>query len=123
MSFTVRRMREEDIPALQARLEEECTLREEDLTDVLHIDMELPPYLWTMEMTEELDRLEPFGMANPRPVFAARDIRLHSLRVLGKGRNVLRMEASDASGRRMTLIRFQEDWPHIRQRFIRSAKQ
>ena len=102
-------MREEDIPALQARLEEECTLREEDLTDVLHIDMELPPYLWTMEMTEELDRLEPFGMANPRPVFAARDIRLHSLRVLGKGRNVLRMEASDASGRRMTLIRFQEE--------------
>ena len=102
-------MREEDIPVLQARLEEECTLRQEDLTDVMHIDMELPPCLWTMEMTEELDLLEPFGMANPRPLFAARDIRLHSLRVLGKGRNVLRMEGSDLSGRRMTLIRFQEE--------------
>ena len=47
-------MKEEDIPLLRERLEEGCSLREEDLTEVLHIDMELPPALWTLDMTEEL---------------------------------------------------------------------
>lgn len=101
-------MKEEDIPLLQKRLEEKCMLREEDLTDVLHIDMELPPALWTIPMTEELSLLDPCGTANPRPLFAARGIRLRSLRVMGKGQNVLRMEAVDAKGSRLTLIWFCE---------------
>jgi single-stranded-DNA-specific exonuclease len=101
-------MKEEDIPLLQDRLEEGCSLREEDLTDVLHIDMELPPALWTLPMTEELRLLDPCGMSNPRPMFAARGIRLRSLRVMGKGQNVLRMEAVDARGSHLTLIWFCE---------------
>ena len=101
-------MKEEDIPLLRERLEEGCSLREEDLTEVLHIDMELPPVLWTLDMTEELNLLDPCGMANPKPVFAARGIRLHSLRIMGRGQNVLRMEAEDARGARLTLIWFCE---------------
>lgn len=101
-------MKEEDIPLLQERLEAGCSLREEDMTEVLHIDMELPPALWTLEMTEELNLLDPCGMANPKPVFAARGIRLHSLRIMGRGQNVLRMEAEDTRGDRLTLIWFCE---------------
>ena len=101
-------MKEEDIPLLRERLEEGCSLREENLTEVLHIDMELPPALWTLDMTEELNLLDPCGMANPKPVFAARGIRLHSLRIMGRGQNVLRMEAEDARGARLTLIWFCE---------------
>ena len=100
-------MKEEDISLLQERLEEGCSLREEELTDVLHIDMELPPSLWTPEMIQELRLLEPCGTANPRPMFAARGIRLRSLRIMGKGQNVLRMEAS-AGETRVTLIWFCE---------------
>ena len=101
-------MKEEDIPLLQDLLERECTLQKEDLTDVLHIDMELPPSLWTLSMTEELSLLDPCGPSNPRPMFAARGIRLRSLRVMGKGQNVLRMEAVDSKGARITLIWFCE---------------
>ena len=101
-------MKEADIPLLQKRLEEGCSLREEDLTEVLHIDMELPPALWTLDMTEELRLLDPCGTANPRPMFAARGIRLRSLRIMGKGQNVLRMEAVDSRGSRLTLIWFCE---------------
>ena len=101
-------MKEEDIPLLQKRLEEGCSLREEDLTEVLHIDMELPPALWNLDMTEELRLLDPCGIANPRPMFAARGIRLRSLRIMGKGQNVLRMEAVDSGGSRLTLIWFCE---------------
>ena len=101
-------MEESGIERLRTLLEEKCTLREEDLTEVLHIDMELPPALWTEEMVAELRLLEPCGTANPRPMFAARGIRLHSARILGKGQNVVRMEASDERGTRLTLVRFTE---------------
>ena len=101
-------MREEDIPLLQARLEEGCVLRQEDLTDVLHIDMELPPSLWTIGMTEELRLLDPCGVGNLRPVFAARGIRLRSMRIMGKGQNVLRFEAADAYNAGLTLLWFRE---------------
>ena len=101
-------MREEDIPVLQDKLEETCGLSQEDLTDVIHIDMELPPSLWNFEMTEELRLLEPCGTANPRPVFAARGIRLRGVRVMGKGRNVLGFEAVDQGGRTLSLTWFCE---------------
>ena len=78
-------MEETMIRPLQERLEEHCCLREEDLTDVLHIDMELPPGLWTREMTEELSLLDPCGTSNPKPMFVARGIRLHGIRIMGKG--------------------------------------
>ena len=94
---------------VQELLEEHCCLREEDLTDVLHIDMELPPGLWTREMTEELSLLDPCGTSNPKPMFVARGIRLHGIRIMGKGRNVLRLEAAGTDGRSLPLIRFQED--------------
>lgn len=102
-------MEETMIRPLQELLEEHCCLREEDLTDVLHIDMELPPGLWTREMTEELSLLDPCGTSNPKPMFVARGIRLHGIRIMGKGRNVLRLEAAGTDGRSLPLIRFQED--------------
>ena len=101
-------MAEEDIDVLQTRLEETCTLREEDLTEVLHIDMELPPGLWTFDMTDELRLLEPCGTRNPRPMFAARDIQLHSVRIMGKGQNVLRFGAVDGRGARLNLLWFRD---------------
>ena len=101
-------MREEDIPVLQERLEQGCTLHEEDLTEILHIDMVLPPGLWTIDMAEELQLLDPSGVANPRPMFAARGIRLHSVRIMGKGQNVLRIEAEDERGTQITLLRYME---------------
>lgn len=102
-------MEEEKISLLQDLLEENCDLGREDLVDVLHIDMELPPVLWTIPMVEELRILEPCGTANTKPIFAARGIRLHSLRVMGKGRNVLRLEGSGPDGGRFAFLRFQEE--------------
>lgn len=101
-------MREDVIPLLQERLERGCTLSAEDLTEVIHIDMELPPSLWNFEMTEELRLLEPCGTENLRPVFAARGIRLLGVRVMGKARNVLGFDAADADGRKLALTYFRE---------------
>jgi single-stranded-DNA-specific exonuclease len=68
----------ERIPELRAALDaraRQC-LRPEDLEPALRYDGELTLNQITPELYAELRRMEPFGMANPEPVFVARQLRL-----------------------------------------------
>lgn len=94
-------MPEEHVELFRRRLNELCTLSKEDLTEVVHIDMALPFSCVSEQVVKELSLLEPFGKANTKPVFAARNVRVLESRVLGKNQNVLRMKLMDESG--MTL--------------------
>ena len=49
---------------------------------------------------EEIDRLEPFGVANPRPLFAEKDVPVRSMSLLGHDKNLLKimLEGKDPSG-------------------------
>jgi single-stranded-DNA-specific exonuclease len=47
-----------------------------DFEPIIDIDAELPLDQITPNLFQALHRLEPFGMANPEPVFAARNLRL-----------------------------------------------
>lgn len=90
-------MPEEHVELFRRRLNELCTLSEEDLTEVVHIDMALPFSCVSEQVVKELSLLEPFGKANTKPVFAARNVRVLESRVLGKNQNVLRMKLMDES--------------------------
>ena len=94
-------MPEEHVELFRRRLNELCTLSKEDLTEVVHIDMALPFSCVSEQVVKELSLLEPFGKANTKPVFAARNVRVLESKVLGKNQNVLRMKLMDESG--MTL--------------------
>lgn len=94
-------MPEAHVELFRRRLNELCTLNEEQLTEVVHIDMALPFSCVSEQVVKELSLLEPFGKANTKPVFAARNVRVLESRVLGKNQNVLRMKLMDESG--MTL--------------------
>lgn len=91
-------MPEEHVELFRRRLNELCTLSKEDLTEVVHIDMALPFSCVSEQVVKELSLLEPFGKANTKPVFAARNVRVLESRVLGKNQNVLRMKLMDESG-------------------------
>lgn len=99
-------MRTENVEVFRRRLNELCTLNEEDLTEVVHIDMVLPFSCVSERLTEELELLEPFGKGNTKPVFAARNVHILEARVLGKNRNVLKMKLQDESGYAMEGIYF-----------------
>ena len=75
----------------ERRINELCTLREEDLCEVIHIDMELPLRFVDMPLTESFDRLGPFGTGNPHPLFVTRDVYLRGYRILGQNRNVVKL--------------------------------
>lgn len=99
-------MPETNVEIFRRRLNELCTLSKEDLTEVVHIDMVLPFNCVSEQIVEELSLLEPFGKANTKPVFAARNVRVLESRVLGKNQNVLRMKLMDESGMTLESIYF-----------------
>ena len=99
-------MPEEHVELFRQRLNELCTLTEEELTEVIHIDMALPFSYVSERLVEELSLLEPFGKGNTKPVFAARNVQVLESRVLGKNQNVLRMKLMDESGTTLEGIYF-----------------
>ncbi|HKQ52872.1 MAG TPA: single-stranded-DNA-specific exonuclease RecJ [Pyrinomonadaceae bacterium] len=66
------------IPELRRRLNEHAasSLTEDDLVPAVNVEMELPAEAVTLGLAEELRLLEPFGAANPRPVFMTRGLRV-----------------------------------------------
>lgn len=88
----------EHIDTFRSRLNENCTLSEEELYEKVSIDMQLPLAYVNETLIGELEHLEPFGKANPKPVFAEKDVRVNEIRILGKNNNVLKAQISDMYG-------------------------
>lgn len=91
-------LRRENVERIRQLLNENCTLSEEELTEKVVIDMELPFSGITEEFVRELTFLEPFGKGNTKPVFAGREIAFSDIRIIGKNQNVLKAKARDKSG-------------------------
>ncbi len=91
-------MEEENIEKFRRKLNENCTLTEEDMVEKVVIDVPMPMSYVTIPLIRQLGQLEPFGKGNTKPVFAQKDIRFLRYRVLGKNRNVVKMVAQDTSG-------------------------
>ncbi|XME03205.1 single-stranded-DNA-specific exonuclease RecJ [Lachnospiraceae bacterium C1.1] len=83
-------------------------LTEDDLAVKVHIDMVIPLNYVTYDLVEELKILEPFGTANEKPLFAAKDLEVIDGRVLGERRNVYKCRVKDQSGTVLDAIYFGE---------------
>ncbi|MBP3737201.1 MAG: single-stranded-DNA-specific exonuclease RecJ [Lachnospiraceae bacterium] len=101
-------MEKQNLPVFIQRINAQCRLTEEDMEEVLHIDMELPPSLLTLDMVKEFRLLEPCGRGNPRPVFAARDITVTALRVMGRNENALRIDGICEDGTACEFVYFSD---------------
>lgn len=99
-------MREEDVDAFRREINELCRLTEEDMQEHIHIDVPMPVSYVSFSLVEELEKLEPFGTGNPKPVFAQKDLLFLSARVLGKTGNALRFTVMDDQDRRWEMMYF-----------------
>ena len=99
-------LNKENVDMFRKMLNENCTLGEKELTEKVVIDMEMPFFCVTESFVEELSLLEPFGKGNTKPIFAARDIELSDVRVIGKNKNVIKALARDKNGTRMDALYF-----------------
>ena len=97
---------EENYLPLVSQLNERCGLTEEDLTLKISIDAVLALTGLSFSLVEELNRLEPFGKGNEKPVFAERGLKLHRMTAIGKGRKMFRFLVEDAYGTQMDALYF-----------------
>ena len=105
----------ENVEKFKRRLNDQCTLSEEELTEKVVIDMELPFAAITEHFIEELEYMEPFGKGNTKPVFAARGVAMQHVKIIGKNKNVAKATAIDAAGNRMEAICFYDAQKFVEQ--------
>ena len=96
----------ENIEELRTRLNEKCTLTEEDLMKKIEVDSELPFKFATFGLVNDLKKLEPFGVGNKKPIFAGKNIQINRIKILGKEGKAIRLEMTDESGFKMQGIMF-----------------
>lgn len=111
-------LEEKNVDELRKQLNEMCTLTDDDMIPKIWIDTELPPEYVTFELVEQLNLIEPFGKGNEKPIFAAKKMRVKSMRILGKEGNVLKFELVSEQGTFITGICFNKT-----QEFIQFANE
>lgn len=91
-------LRESDLPELERRLNANSSLTGDDFCPVVHIDAAMPVGFVTEQLVWQLSRMEPFGVGNPRPVFAEQHFRILAGYRLGREKNVLKLRVQNEQG-------------------------
>lgn len=94
------------VDKLRTKLNANCTLSDEDIVPKVHIDMQLHIDYVSLELSEEIKSLEPFGKGNPKPIFADKAVSIINANVIGKNKNVLKLKIKSNSGRILNAIYF-----------------
>ena len=101
-------MEEKNVELFSRRLNDNCTLTEQDLIPKIMIDVPMSISYLSKKLTEQLKVLEPFGKGNSKPLYAQKNLRAVGIRVLGRNRNVAKMLLIDENGIKMDAVYFGE---------------
>lgn len=99
-------LRQADIAAFRRKLNENCTLTQEQLCEKVWIDVPMPLSYISEALVKDLAKLEPFGNGNEKPQFAEKNLFVCETRVLGKNRNAVRMLLQSSDGHQMNAVLF-----------------
>lgn len=99
-------LKEENIDEFRKRLNENAALQDEDLLKKITIDCVLPLDSINYELVDDLQKLEPFGKANSKPLFAEKNINLLKATILGKNNNVLKLKTKTKKNKIIDAIYF-----------------
>lgn len=83
-------LKSENLYLLRNVLNENAQLSEEDFVPVVHIDVPMPMGYATLELAKQLQLLEPFGVGNPKPLFAQKDVIFVGAKRIGVNGNFAR---------------------------------
>lgn len=103
---------EAEMIRFRQKINENCTLTEEDFEEVIHIDVPMPLAYANKNFIKELSLLEPFGVGNKKPLFAQKNVKLLRGKIMGKNRNVGKYTIADETGQTYEMIYFgdMEKW-------------
>lgn len=99
-------MREEDIEPLRDELNQNCRLSEGDFLPKVHIDVPMPLVYADEELAGELELLEPFGVGNPKPLFAQKELIFQAGVRMGANKTCARFKVKTPEGAIKQLVYF-----------------
>lgn len=85
---------DKNINKLKSNLEKQAEkIQDKDLAPILEIDAELEFKDINWDLLENINKMEPFGMGNPKPVFLLKNAKVSNLQCVGSSGNHLRFYA------------------------------
>lgn len=100
-------MQEEHIEEFRQMLNRNSVLEDGDIEPVIRFDAVLQLKDWTEERVLQLEKLEPFGNGNEKPIFAAKNLRAQHIRQVGKEGQMQKMILMDKDGTKCEAISFE----------------
>lgn len=97
---------EENVEEFRRQINENCHLTKEDFEEKILIDVPMPMSYADISFVRELDKLEPFGNGNPKPLFAQKQVNFLKGRLLGQNQNVGKYIVADETGKEYEMIYF-----------------
>ena len=97
---------EENLEKFKTFLNDHAHLTDADFEEKVSIDAAFPLEAVSETLINECKLLEPFGVANPKPVFAQPRIYVNEIKIMGKNRNVAKFRAQVSKEKFMELIYF-----------------
>lgn len=99
-------MQEEGIEGLRTALNRESGLTQEDFIPRVSIDVPMPLSYASMELAKQLEQLEPFGVGNPKPLFAQKDLVFLEGHRMGAAGKCARYRVRTPEGTEETVVYF-----------------
>lgn len=99
-------MEKKNLETLRDGLNARCTLTQTQLMPLVMIDAAMPLGYISEEVIVDLEKLEPFGRANEKPLFAQQHLSVLRLSRIGKNRNVVKMSVMGPEGIIMDALYF-----------------
>lgn len=99
-------MREKDMEELRRELNLRCRLTEEDFIPRVHIDVPMPLDYANDRVAEDLELLEPYGVGNPKPLFAQKELLFVSGTKMGANKNCAKYQVRTPGGAQKQLVFF-----------------
>ena len=99
-------MEKKNLEILRDGLNARCTLTQTKLMPLVMIDAAMPLGYISEEVIADFEKLEPFGRANEKPLFAQQHLSVLRLSRIGKNRNVVKMSVMGPEGIIMDALYF-----------------
>lgn len=87
-------------------INEKCNVDKEAYIKKVHIDVNMPLSYVTESFVDQLGILEPFGMGNPKPIFAQSNLSVTGVSCIGNTNRVMKLKVHGEDGREFALTLF-----------------
>ena len=92
-------IKKEKLDLLRITLNNETTLTDTDILPHILIDQNISLEHITDQFIHDLDKLEPFGKGNRKPLFSTSNVSVSGFTLAGKRKNILKFDVSDSKNK------------------------